>query len=377
MTRRIGWVAYYTLRLGLLLGGVAAVWGAHEVAAGSAAHAADRPPLTATVETLTHTLGAVLGLPASGAVGVESTPAAAPASGTTAPAADATAPSADAPGTPTSGTATPGKAVATPPEAAPAATTPVTGRVVEAVVTPVRDHVLTPVTEGLRPATDPVRDHLLTPVAEALRPLTGPVTEGVLEPVADVLSPVVEPLSPILGPVWRGLEPVVAPLDPVLDPLSPVTDLLDPPAASQPDPADPADPTDPGDPTAPADPADPADPAGTADPAVKARPAAPARAGDSVTVAAGPVARAFAVEQRGAAARSATQAVRTAADFAPTPVAPQPYDGASHAGGAVHSEAADADACRWGLPTLAHQYGRPSHERLPASRTSRPGTRPA
>ena len=83
MTRRIGWVAYYTLRLGLLLGGVAAVWGAHEVAAGSAAHAADRPPLTATVETLTHTLGAVLGLPASGAVGVESTPAAAPASAPT------------------------------------------------------------------------------------------------------------------------------------------------------------------------------------------------------------------------------------------------------------------------------------------------------
>ncbi|MEV4695844.1 hypothetical protein AB0K27_32565 [Micromonospora echinospora] len=323
MTRRTGWVAHYTLRLGLLLGGVAAAWGAHEVVAGSAAHAADRPPLTAAVETLTHTLGTVLGLPTSGSDDVEPTPAAAP----------------------------------TTPEAVPAAATPVT--------------------EGLCPATGPVRDHLLTPVAEVLRPLTGPVTTDVLEPVADVLSPVVEPLSPILGPVWRGLEPVVAPLDPVLDPLSPVTDLLDPPAAPVPGPADPADATDPADLADPADPADLADPTGPADPAAPAPTAAPARRSAGVPVAAYPQTRAFAVGPQGAAVRTGTPAVRTAADFAPTPVAPQPFDGASHAGGAVHSEAADADACRWGLPTLAHQYGRPAHERLPASRTSRPGTRPA
>ncbi|WP_439427505.1 hypothetical protein [Micromonospora sp. LA-10] len=377
MTRRTGWVAHYTLRLGLLLGGVAAVWGAHEVAAGSAAHAADRPPLTAAVETLTHTLGTVLGLPTSGSDGVEPAPAAAPASGTTAPASDTTVPAraADAPasGTAASGTASPGKAVAT----APAAATPVTGRVVEAVVTPVRAHVLTPVTEGLRPATDPVREHLLTPVTEVLRPLTGPVTTDVLEPVADVLSPVVEPLSPILGPVWRGLEPVVAPLDPVLDPLSPVTDLLDPPAPPLPGPVDPTDPTDPAGPADPAEPAEPAAPAVPAGPAAPAPTAAPARVSVSVPVAFDPQARAFAVGPLGAAVRTGTPAVRTAADFAPTPVAPQPFDGASHAGGSVHSEAADADACRWGLPTLAHQYGRPAHERLPASRTSRPGTRPA
>ena len=58
-----------TLRLGLLLGAVAVVWGAHEAASGSAAHAADREPsgpLTATVGVLTHTLGTVLGLPVSG-----------------------------------------------------------------------------------------------------------------------------------------------------------------------------------------------------------------------------------------------------------------------------------------------------------------------
>ena len=91
MTRRTGWVAHYTLRLGLLLGGVAVAWGAHEAAAGSAAHAADRPPLTAAVEALTHTLDAVLGLPASLSDGVEPTSDAAPASGTTAPTSDATA----------------------------------------------------------------------------------------------------------------------------------------------------------------------------------------------------------------------------------------------------------------------------------------------
>ncbi|NED55548.1 hypothetical protein G3I24_32260, partial [Micromonospora aurantiaca] len=58
-----------TLRLGLLLGAVAVVWGAHEAASGSAAHAADREPsgpLTATVGVLAHTLGTVLGLPVSG-----------------------------------------------------------------------------------------------------------------------------------------------------------------------------------------------------------------------------------------------------------------------------------------------------------------------
>lgn len=99
MTRRTGWVAHYTLRLGLLLGGVAVAWGAHEAAAGSAAHAADRPPLTAAVEALTHTLDAVLGLPASLSDGVEPTSDAAPASGTTAPTSDATA-STDAPAPP-------------------------------------------------------------------------------------------------------------------------------------------------------------------------------------------------------------------------------------------------------------------------------------
>ncbi|WP_018784194.1 hypothetical protein [Micromonospora sp. CNB394] len=48
---------------------MAVVRGAHEVASGPAAHAADREPsgpLTATVGVLTHTLGTVFGLPASG-----------------------------------------------------------------------------------------------------------------------------------------------------------------------------------------------------------------------------------------------------------------------------------------------------------------------
>ncbi|MEE3921774.1 hypothetical protein V2I01_36440 [Micromonospora sp. BRA006-A] len=123
-------MARCTLRLGLLLGGVAVVWGAHEAASGSAAHAADgRPsgPLTATVGVLTDTLGTVLGLPTSGpgaaipagsggTAAEPATPAtSAPAadSATPAPASDsaAPAPAPDAttpkPGTPASGTGRP------------------------------------------------------------------------------------------------------------------------------------------------------------------------------------------------------------------------------------------------------------------------------
>ncbi|MFD4210365.1 hypothetical protein ACFWRG_30745 [Micromonospora tulbaghiae] len=72
MSVRTGLVARGTLRLGLLLGAVVVVWGAHEAASGSAAHAADREPsgpLTATVGVLTHTVGTVLGLPVSGTDG--------------------------------------------------------------------------------------------------------------------------------------------------------------------------------------------------------------------------------------------------------------------------------------------------------------------
>ncbi|MEU1689806.1 hypothetical protein ABZ452_31340, partial [Micromonospora sp. NPDC005707] len=63
MTRRGGRLTRVALRLGLLLGGVAVAWGAHEAATDSAAHAADRPPatpLTAVVDLLGDTLSPVL-----------------------------------------------------------------------------------------------------------------------------------------------------------------------------------------------------------------------------------------------------------------------------------------------------------------------------
>ncbi|MGA4687502.1 hypothetical protein [Micromonospora sp. AB353] len=375
MSGRAGWVARCTLRLGLLLGGVAVVWGAHEAASGSAAHAADgRPsgPLTATVGVLTHTLGTVLGLPTSGtgdaipagsgdAAAEPATPAAPapapatpppasatppPASGSLAPAPapDATAPK---PGTPGPGT---GRPTAQP---APA---PVTGRVVEAVVMPARDRVLAPVAEGLRPVTDPVK-------------------AGVLDPVADLLSPVVEPLRPILGPVWRGLEPVLDPLAPVLDPLSPVTDLLDPPAA--PDPGSPPAPGEPG-PGPPAEPVHPADPAATPAPAAERAHDTPSRLGGPVVAA--PAARTLTVvgtRWADPAQSRAPAAVGPAVHVTTTPAVPLPPHGLSHGGGAVHSEAADADTNRWRLPALAHRYARPAADPLPPSRTSRPGTRPA
>ncbi|MFI2264573.1 hypothetical protein [Micromonospora aurantiaca (nom. illeg.)] len=364
-------MARCTLRLGLLLGGVAVIWGAHEAASGSAAHAADGQPagpLTATVGVLTHTLGTVLGLPTSGtgdasstgsgdAAAEPATPAApvpapdpaasAPAAGSAAPATtpDATAPK---PGTaPAPGTGRP--------SAQPAPTAPVTGRVVEAVVTPVRDHVFTPVTDGLRP-------------------VTGPVRAGVLDPVADVLAPVVEPLRPILGPVWRGLEPVLDPLDPVLDPLSPVTDLLDPPDAPEPGP-----PPAPGEPVpGPAAPGAPIVPAATPAPAAERAHDTPLRLGGPVL--ADPAARALTVVGTRWVEPVRSRAPATAgpaAHVTTTPALPLPLDGVTHGGGAVHSEAADADANRWRLPTLARGYVRPAADPLPPSRTSRPGTRPA
>ncbi|MFI7505457.1 hypothetical protein ACIBSS_01450 [Micromonospora aurantiaca] len=402
MSERTGWMARCTLRLGLLLGAVAVVWGAHEVASGSAAHAADREPsgpLTATVGVLTHTLGTVLGLPTSGtgaapstgsgdAAAQPTTPAApapapdpaAPGPAAPAPASDSAAPvpapdaAAPKPGTPASGTPLPGTGR---PNAQPAPAAPVTGRVVDAVVTPVRDHVLTPVTDGLRPVTDPVSDHVLAPVAEGLRPVTDPVRAGVLDPVADVLAPVVEPLRPILGPVWRGLEPVLDPLDPVLDPLSPVTDLIDPPAAPEPgSPPAPGEPV-PG-PAAPGAPIVPADPAATPAPAPERTHDTPPRLGGPVLAA--PAARSLTVvgTRWVEPVRSRAPAtVGPAAHVTTTPALPLPLDGVTHGGGAVHSEAADADANRWRLPTLTDGYARPAADPLPPSRTSRPGTRPA
>ncbi|WP_431942985.1 hypothetical protein [Micromonospora marina] len=196
MSGRTGWTARYLLRLGLLLSGVAVVWGAHEVASGSAAHAADREPpgpLTATVGVLAHTLGTVLGLPAPGTD-----------DGGTAPAGSGDAAEAPAPG---------------------------------------RAHD-TPQRPG------------------------GPVLAAPAGRTA-------------VGTRW---------VDPAHDRTPSVADSPE--------------------------------------------------------------------------------------NVATTPALP-PLDGLTHAGAAPHSEAADADANRWWLPTPPHGYARPAADPLPPSRTSRPGTRPA
>ncbi|WP_431877673.1 hypothetical protein [Micromonospora marina] len=363
MSGRTGWTARYLLRLGLLLGGVAVVWGAHEVASGSAAHAADREPsgpLTATVGVLTHTLGTVLGLPASGTDDGGTAPA-----GSGDDTAEAPAPAPPAPGpasaapAPASDSAAPAPAPGTArPKAQPAPATPVTGRVVGAVVTPVRDHLLAPVADGLRPVTDPVQ-------------------VGVLDPVADVLSPVVEPLRPILGPVWRGLEPVLGPLDPVLDPLSPVTDLLEPPAAPAPgSPPAPGEPVPgPAAPGAPVAPVVPADPVATPAPAPERAHDTPQRAGGPVLAA--PAGRTAVGTRWVDPARDLTPSAAGSPENVTTTPALPPLDSLTHGGAAPHSEAADADANRWRLPTPPHGYARPAADPLPPSRTSRPGTRPA
>ncbi|MGR6319464.1 hypothetical protein Q2K19_28585 [Micromonospora soli] len=55
MSRRGERLARVALRLGLLLGGAVAVWGAHELATAGTAYAADRPPaIRATTDSFTH-----------------------------------------------------------------------------------------------------------------------------------------------------------------------------------------------------------------------------------------------------------------------------------------------------------------------------------
>ncbi|MEU0153575.1 hypothetical protein [Micromonospora fulviviridis] len=239
-----------------------------------------------------------------------------------------------------------------------------------------RARLLDPVTDALRPVTGPLRDGVLAPVAGALRPVTEPVRSGVLTPVAGLLAPVTRPLAPVLAPVWRGLGPVREPLDPVLTPLTPVTDLLDPPADR-------------------ATPPPPATPPPTGIPGAPGTPPHTGAGGPALDVAAdGPGSRRGAGDpgepgpHRSTVYRPAQATAATGPTAAgierPRPVLPErervpaaPVPAGSGSAGVAHGDTAVAGAAIWAPPALTDHRCRSADGPAPASRSTRPGTRPA
>ncbi|MEV4656656.1 hypothetical protein [Micromonospora sp. NPDC049301] len=362
MTRRAGRVTRFALRLGLLVGGIVAVWGAHEIGTTAAAYAAEPPP-AAPVEAAVDLLGGVLG-PILGT----STPP---------PAREGTA-DATAPGIPPSGAApsrTPARAESrpanqvTPPPAHPVqvGTPEAAADGVRRPATPPRGgRVLAPVVDVLRPVTEPIRAGVITPASEVLRPVTDPVRAIVLAPLVDALNPATQPLAPILSPVWRELEPLLTPLAPLPGSQAPVTDRPDPPTG----------PTA----TAPA----PSASIGTVDDLVSDAGAGccTGSVGELARPASGP-----ALPSTSAARHSPTELssplVRPDLPYPPrpdmdsTPAMPAPGNSGPGHSGTVHGDPSDAPTATWAPPTMAGSRCHPTDGDSLPSHSERPGTRPA
>ncbi|MET8908852.1 hypothetical protein [Micromonospora sp. NPDC004551] len=289
MTRGGGRLTRVALRLGLLLGGVAAVWGVHEAAAGSAAQAAERPPsgavrlltgtLSPVLDAVNHSISGAASAPVSGdragarpdrrvvtrPDGRTAAPATRPGSARTwGSAGRRTAPDArhhdrrSAPSARHDGRRSGADARHAGRRSAPntrhearrsgadarheARRSNADAHGARWSRADSRDGTRRPVDPrraatgperraggGLGKALAPIRAGVLDPAAGALRPVTDPVRDRVLAPVAGALRPVTRPLGPILSPVWRAVEPVRRPLGPILAPLTPVSDLLHPP----------------------------------------------------------------------------------------------------------------------------------------------------
>ncbi|MCL7456378.1 hypothetical protein ABT235_23130 [Micromonospora echinofusca] len=374
MSRRGGRWTQVTLRLGLLLGGVVAVWGVHEAATTAVAYAADRPsavPVDAAVDMLTGVLRPIL----------TTTPPPAPEVPTDEPARRTTPGGSGlhpAPGRP------PARPTSRPASRPANQDHPTAGSRVQVgtpkfpvdgarrpAARPRGETSLTPVSDVLRPVTGPVRTTVITPVSKEVRPITSPVQVGVLAPAADVLSPVAQPLAPIFSPVWRGLEPVLEPLDPVLETLDPVTDPLDPPNGP------PATPL----PT-PALPASPA--SGTV--GGSANGAGPGCCTGPGTEAVSEAARSDSsyapMDWHSAKLSSPQRLARSDRPHLPppnadsTPATPAPGTSGSGSPSTVHGDPADALTSVW-TPSLAEHRCHPTGSHAIASHSSRPGTRPA
>ncbi|MFR9779116.1 hypothetical protein ACL02O_24065 [Micromonospora sp. MS34] len=378
MTRPGGRLVRVTLRLGLLLGGVVAGWGAHEIATVGDAYAADRPaPAHHTPHLFTGTHG-----PHSGS---------AP---TTVrhrhrPTVDGRTPAPPRRATPNR---PPAQAADTPPARHRPAYRPSGQRRADRPPAPSgRPGPSTTAGDPLRPTTRAARVVPTPgPVADpappaALRPGADPVGTGVVDRVAGAPRAVTGPLGPIGVPPWHGLKPVLDPLDPVLDPLEP---MLKPPKTpktpKQPPPAQPA--TDvPSPPTAPP-PAQPAVPAPSDDlvgPTSSIRPVTVTAADWAAPSAATRLAPGSAW---GTAARGDPVPSRSTRTHGPWPVSPDvaPVPGTNAPGtsgassaAAGHGELADASAPAWTPPARpGRRCPDASGDALP-SRAPRPGTRPA
>lgn len=398
MVRRGGRLTRVTLRLVLLLGGVAVAWCAHEIATAGAAQAAGRPtPVDAAAHRSTDALNPPCGhhrpaldptrptrstgehLPASASRSRPTPHRPTHVTGTPPPrhrAAHRPARHEPADHPP----ATAGRPAPPSPVGSPLRPAPLPARLVPA------SHPATevpPATGLLRPGADAVP----VPHTAASRPVTGPVGAGPPDPVAGAPRPATRPLGPVLSPVWND---------------SPVWDGRRPGLDHVPKPGRPAE----DDPGQPAD-ANPGRP-GQDDPGqnnsgrptkpAAVPPAAPTPAADPV----GPVTDirpvVFGATDRvsragwGHRPSPRTHWSFTAVSPAPRPgrpghTPPLPADIASgsgtHAPGTIGSgltvpgDLADVSAPGWAPPA---QSGRPCRDRSHGahpSRSPRPGTRPA
>ncbi|NES27476.1 hypothetical protein GCE86_12575 [Micromonospora terminaliae] len=398
MTRRGGRLTRAALRLGLLLGGVAVAWGAHEIANAAAAHAAERPP---AVDRLTDVLNPVLDrvkplLSPGRAVADPHRAGSAPA-----PTGRADRPRERSRPDHRADTRRADRRAATPRErsrprpghradprkgghrAAPAAR-PGSGRddgrragperdrgaPPGVVVTPVRARVLEPVTGALRPVIGRLRHGEPAPAAGDARPV-GP---GVLTPVGRVLAPISKRLPPGLDPVWQALKRLGEPLGHALEaikpakPSKPVTGVPDPPAGpvTAPPAATPSPPaaerTTPDEPTGPVD-----EPGRTWAGAVgaDAHGSAVRRPADATAVAS--------PEPAGAERPRLPRPDRDRAPATPVPAG----NGGVGSSGAAHGDTAATSATVWVPPILTGRRCHAADGPARASHSPRPGTRPA
>lgn len=398
MTLRGGRLTRVTLRLVLLLGGVALAWGAHEIATAGAAQAADRPaPVSSPAHRVTDVhrpppgphrpaLGPARRHPATG----QHTRAGAPPTRwtphrpphvTAAPPPRHRPPRCTARHKPTDHRpATAGR-----PAPKPSAPDPLRPATRPAPAMPAQH----PATGVLRPG--PVGTGVPGPDPGVLRPVPEPVGTDLPPPTARAPRPATHPLGPVLAPVRDGLEPV---LGPVLTPGKPASD--EPGRAPEDDSAQPAD--DPGQPVK-DDPGQPVkdDPALPTEPAA-VPPAVPAPA-------AGPIGPIFeirpvvfeATDRVSRAGQAPSASLRTEWSFTAVVVAlrtgqpgqPVPLGSGIAAGSGTHTpgttgsasaghgELAEATARDWAPPAQSGRPCRDAGDRARPSRSPRPGTRPA
>ncbi|MFE9692106.1 hypothetical protein [Micromonospora sp. NPDC005806] len=391
MTRRGERLTRVALRLGLLLGGLIAAWGAHEIATTGSAYAADRPPpgpVGTAVQLVRDTISPRLGFPSPGTGAARRSPPAEAHS----PTGESRRPELRTPG---HATGQYDERLGTPPSARERTTRPGAHRSGWCGASK-------PAGDARHQADEPRGGTTPAAAAQSRRPGSG-----------DAPGPAAHPIDRAPALVRQGLHKVSPPRDPAQDPAGPAEDAQDPagPAEDAQDPAGQAE--DAQDPPGQAE--DAQDPPGRAkhapNPPGQAKhalnpptnpptaPAAPsAIAGPASAIppgtAIGPSSRAH--PQRAASTANSAPRWRGSpdspassqptrplqprplpSDVAPAPGTPGSGTSGSGTSGVTHGDPADACATGWIPPAQQGRRCLPSSDDVLPSWSPRPGTRPA